>query len=63
MDTPLLVPLGAFVTVVLIVAIVTLTKLRDKEMDIRQGLHLEELEHRRKMKELEDQLERVRQSG
>jgi hypothetical protein len=63
MDTPLLVPLGAFVAVVLIVAIVTLTKLRDKEMDIHQGLHLEELEHRRKMKELEDQLERVRQSG
>ncbi len=63
MDTGLLVPIGAFAAVVLIVAIISLTKMRDKEMEVQQGLHLEELEHQRKMKELNLELERVRQGS
>ena len=51
METGALVPLAFFALVVLIVAITTLTKLHDKEMQVHQSLHLEELEHNRRMKE------------
>lgn len=48
-----LIPLAAFAMVVLIVAIVHMAKLRDKEIEIQQRLYMEELDHRRKMQELE----------
>jgi hypothetical protein len=48
-----LIPLAVFGIVVLIVAIVHMTKLRDREIEIQHRLHLEELEHRRRMQELE----------
>ena len=60
MDTGAMVPLAFFALVVLIVAITTLTKLHDKEMEVHQSLHLEELEHNRRMKELEAELERAK---
>jgi len=63
METGALVPLAFFALVVLIVAITTLTKLHDKEMEVHQNLHLEKMEHNRRMKELEAELERVKRNG
>lgn len=60
MDSPFVIPLACFAMVVLIVAVVSMTKLRDKELEIHQKLHEEQMEHARKMKELELELERVR---
>ena len=57
------VPLAAFAVVVLVVAISSMTKLREKEMETHQRLYMEELEHQRKMKELTLELERVKQKS
>ena len=61
MDSPFIIPLAAFALVVLIVVITHLVKIRDAEMEVHQRLHIEEVEHLRKMRELELELERVRQ--
>ena len=61
MDPGVLVPLSVFSLVVLIVAITSMAKLRDKEVEIHQRLYAEELEHQGKMKELALELERVKQ--
>jgi hypothetical protein len=42
------------------VGIVTFAKLRDKEMQVHATLHREQMEHQRRMKELEAELERLR---
>lgn len=63
MDSPFIIPLACFALVVLIVAIVKVAKIRDKEMEVQQRLHVELLEHQRKMRELEQALERVKQGG
>lgn len=63
MDTPFIIPLAVFATVALIVAIGSLTKVRDKELEVHGRLHEQELEHQRKMKELEIELQRVRQAS
>lgn len=63
MGTPFIIPLGVFAMVVLIVAITQLVKVRDMEMDVHQRLHQEELEHQRKMRELDLELERLKNSG
>jgi hypothetical protein len=60
MDTPLIIPLSIFAMVVIIVAIVKLAKIRDKEMEVHQRLHMEQLEHQRKMQELQLELDRVK---
>ena len=52
MDSGGFVPLAFFAVVVLIVAITSLTRLRDQEMQVRQRLYMEELEHERRMKQL-----------
>jgi hypothetical protein len=62
MDAGVFVPLAVFTLVVLIVAITSMVKLHDKEMEVRHRLYTEELEHQRKMKELALELERVNQS-
>jgi len=49
----LIVPLGAFVMVILIVAIVAMKNMREKELLAHQQLRMQEMEHERKMKELE----------
>lgn len=54
----LLVPLGAFLMVVLIVAIKSLAHMREKELQAHQELRAREMEHERRMKELE--VERAR---
>ena len=60
MSSPFIIPLASFVMVVLIVAITQMVKIRDKEMEVQQKLHLEQLEHQRKMQELEIELQRVK---
>ena len=60
MEAGVFVPLAVFAVVVLIVAITSMTKLRDKEMEVHQRLYREGLEHQRKMKELSLELERVK---
>ena len=62
MWSPFIIPIAVFAMVVLIVAIVYMAKMRDKELDIHQKLQFEQMDHQRKMKELELELERVRQS-
>ena len=52
-----------FLFVVLIVAITQMVKIRDKEIEVQQRLHLEELEHQRKMQELEIRLQELKQGG
>jgi hypothetical protein len=61
MDSPFIVPLAVFVMVVLIVAITSLVKIREREMDVYQKLHLEEMEHRRKMEQLDLELKQLEQ--
>jgi len=46
---------------VIIVAIVHLVKIRDLEIEAHQRVRLEEMEHQRKMRELELELEQVKQ--
>ena len=62
MDSPVIIPLAVFAMVALIVAIVKMSKVRDRELEVQQRLHLEQLEHQRKMTELEIELERVKQA-
>ena len=59
--SPLMIPLGIFAMVVLIVAITHLVKLREKEMEVQQKLHLDGMEHQRRMRELDLELERIKQ--
>ena len=60
MDSPLIIPLACFALVVIIVAIVHLMKIRELEIDAHQRLRFEEMEHQRKMRELEMELDRVK---
>lgn len=53
LHNPLVVPLGAFLMVVIIVAISSLTKMREKELAAHQLLRQQEMEHERKMKEMD----------
>ena len=50
---PFVVPLGAFAMVVLIVAITSMKKMRERELEAHQQLRTQEMEHERKMKELD----------
>jgi hypothetical protein len=63
MESPFIIPLGVFTMVILIVAILNVAKMRDRELEVHQRLHEEQLEHARKMKELEIELARVRQAS
>jgi hypothetical protein len=61
--SPILIPLAVFAMVVLIVAMAELTKIRNLEVEVHQTLHVEEMEHQRKMRELELELERIKQGA
>jgi hypothetical protein len=61
MDSPFIVPLAFFAFVVLIVAIIDMAKVHERETDVVRALQMEEMNHRGKMKELEDELARVKQ--
>jgi hypothetical protein len=56
--TSIVVPLGAFVMAVLMTAISSMKKMRDKELEAHERLRQQEMEHERKLKELE--VEKVR---
>ncbi len=60
MFSRLLIPLAAFAAVVLIVAIVKLAKIQDREMEVQQRLYLGAMQHQRKMLELEQELQRLK---
>jgi hypothetical protein len=60
MDSPFIIPLAGFAMAAIIVAIVQLVKIRDMEIETHQRLRLEEMEHQRKMRELERELEKVK---
>jgi len=62
MDPEVFIPLAVFALVVLIVAISAFAKIHDKEVEVYWRSHLEEVEHQRKMKQLDLELGRVRQS-
>ena len=51
--SPFMIPLGAFVMVVLIIAINSVRKMRERELEAHQQLRQQEMEHERKLKELE----------
>lgn len=51
--SPFGVALGSFVMVVIIVAITSIRKMREKELQAHQELRLHEMEHERKMKEMD----------
>ena len=59
--SPFVIPLGGFAMVVLIVAITQIVKIREKEMEVHQKLHIEEMEHQRRLRELDLELERIKQ--
>ncbi len=60
MDSPFIIPLGAFALTALIVGITQFSCLHNKETDVARRMHLEEMEHKRKMQELEQELARVK---
>ena len=60
MDTPFIIPLAAFAMVVLIVAIINLMKVRDVETEVSLKMHQEEMDHRRRMQELDLRLEELK---
>jgi hypothetical protein len=60
MDPGILVPLGCFVAVVLIVAVVSTSKIRAVEVEVQRRLHSEELEHQQKMRELQLEWEKIK---
>jgi len=57
------IPLAVFAMVVLIVAITQMVSLRETEVDVHQKLSASEMEHQRKMQELELELQRVKQGN
>jgi cell division protein FtsL len=60
MTSPLVIPLAVFAMVVMLVAIVELVKVRDKELDVHHRLHEAEMKHAREMQELEAELQRIK---
>ncbi len=62
-ESPFIIPLAVFAMVVLIVAIAQMVRIRDKELEVQQKLHLEGMEHQRRMKELEIELARIKERG
>lgn len=52
-DAGILVPLGSFVMVVIIVATISFRKMRERELQAHQDLRLREMDHERRLKELE----------
>lgn len=61
--SPLLMPLAVFLMVVLIVAIVAVARIRELEIRIQQDLHLKSIEHQRKIRELDAEIERIKQQS
>jgi hydrogenase-4 membrane subunit HyfE len=60
LQSPFIIPLGAFVTVIAVVVVESLKKLREKELEAQRELRLREMEHLQRMKELDVAFERDR---
>lgn len=63
MDPGALFPIAGCAIVVLIVAITHLTRIHDLESEVRHRLHVEEMDHQRKMKELNHELRSISQGS
>lgn len=61
MDSPFIIPLASFAMVAVLVAIINMMKIRDMETDVRLRLHQEEMDHRRRMQELDQRLAQLKQ--
>ncbi len=63
--SPMLIPIAGVIAgtvmVVAVAGIIFWFKARDKELQYHQDLRLKEMEHQRRMKELEIELEKTRQ--
>jgi len=60
MDAGILIPLSCFAAVVLIVALVSFAKIRDREIEVLGKLTQAEAEHRSRVADLDRELERLR---
>lgn len=60
---PLLIPIAGMAMVVAIVGIVFWYKAREKELQFHQDLRLREMEHQKRMKELELEIEKLKAAG
>lgn len=61
--SPISTSLAVFAMVVLVVALNNLAHIRSLEIDVQHKLHAQEMEHQRKMKELDLELQRIRQGS
>lgn len=61
MFTPFLIPIAVFAGICVIVGISVMASVRDKEYEVSHDLRLAEIEHRSRMAELQQRLDRVRQ--
>jgi hypothetical protein len=59
MASPFLIPIAIFAAVAILVGIGAMERIRDKEHQVGRDLGAAEDEHRRRMAELEQQLDRV----
>ena len=53
LNNPFIIPLGAFLMVIFIVAIVSMRRMREHELQAHPELRIREMEHERKMREFE----------
>lgn len=53
LEGPFVIPIALFAMVVLIVAIRSMTTMREKEINAHQQLRQQEMEHEKRMKEME----------
>ncbi len=58
--SPLMIPIAAFLMTVIIVAIVSWQKAREKELQYHQDMRIKEMEHQLRMKELEVEVEKLK---
>jgi hypothetical protein len=60
MDAGILIPLGCFAAVILIVALISTSRIRNTEVETQRLLYDEEMRHQQMMRELELKLEKMR---
>jgi type II secretory pathway component PulM len=60
---PFLIPIAGMAMVVAIIGIVFWYKAREKELQFHQDLRLREMEHQKRMKEIELEIEKLKAAG
>ena len=63
MDAGIFIPLAAFLAVVLIVGLINVAGLHDREMRTRESLNRAEMDHRARIAELDHELAKLRQGA